>query len=175
MNDSHDNFLALYEAEKDKLLTFFMYRVNFDRAQAEDLLMDATVKAFEKFHTFDSTKGKFKSWIFTIAANHLKNHYRATSGKATASLEDLMEEGFEPAFVDADDNAAIAINSENIQEVLSHLSDAEREIISLKYLQDFSNQEIAEMTERNEGAVRTQLSRAMTRFKTIFLKLYPQS
>ena len=168
-SDDHEQFVGHYEENKDKVFTYLMYRLNFNREVCEDLLMDIFLKAYEHFHTFDSNKGSFKNWIFRIAHNHLVNFWR--DDKKEASLDEIEEDSKIEA-VSIDETISDQIIDEQIQHVLSLLSDTEREIITLRYLNDFSYQEIAEILNKNEGAVRTSLSRALEQFKKIYQKVF---
>jgi len=176
MSYDHREFIGFYEETKNKLLTYYMYRLNFDQALAEDLLMDVVLKAYEKFETYNPNKGSFKNWIFAIANNHLKNYWRNHSGKETESLESLGEKGFQVvATQDTRQNASDTIIKEGTQYVLNLLKPEEKQVIILRYVNDFTYTEIADMLDKQEGAIRTQLSRALERFKSIYLKLHPQA
>lgn len=163
--DAHEVFVAHYEEMKDKVFTYLMYRLNFDRETAEDLLMDIILKAYENFHQFDSKKGSFKNWIFGIAHNHLLNHWR------DRKTEVPIEQAENVAQEDNYDETP----SPFIAKVLSLLNDTEREMITLRYLSDLNYEEIAAITGKKEGAIRTSLSRALDRFKTLYDKLYRES
>lgn len=168
----HDRFITYYHDHKDKILTYLMIRLSFDRAQAEDLLMDVVLKAYENFHKFDPEKGSFKTWIFTLAHNHLVNFWRDNKKKKTTSLDQLEEGGFVAAIVAAEDSISPKIENEKIQHVLSLMKDGEREIITLRYLEDLDYGEIAKILHKREGAIRTGLSRALKRFSEIYQKIY---
>jgi RNA polymerase sigma-70 factor (ECF subfamily) len=150
-----------------------MVRLNFNKELAEDLLMDVYLKAYEKFKKFDPNKASFKTWIFTIAHNHLVNHWRDNKAHATTSLEYLEEEGVAAAITEPENNAANDIEYEKIQRVLSLMKDSEREMITLRYLEDLDYKEIAAITNKKEGAIRTCLSRAMENFRKFHKKVYP--
>ena len=172
LNYNHGEFVNFYEDVKHKLFTFLNYRLNFNEAVAEDLMMDVVLKAFEKFETFKPEKGSFKNWIFTIAHNHLKNHWRSLK-KQALSLDKLEESGFF-ASIEADlTETSNSIDQTNIYRVLEILSNNEKEIIIMRYINDLSYCEIAEITNKKEGAVRTQLARALKRFKENYSKIYP--
>lgn len=160
----HALFLKYYGETKDKVFTYLMVRLKFDRATSEDLLMDIVLKAYESFDRFDSQKGTFSSWVFRIAHNHLVNYWR--DRKDSLPLDEEVNATTEIEIEPTDSPA--------LYKVLALLSDAEREIIILRYLQDLSTEEIAEMTGKNPGAVRTGLSRALHQFKTFYTKLYGQ-
>jgi len=172
MNNSHGEFVGYYHEFKDRLFTYLMIRVNFNREQAEDLLMDVILKAYQHFKSFDPKKGSFKTWIFTLTHNHLVNYWRDERRHKTDSLEQLEENGFVSS-VAPEDTASPRIENENIQQALSLMNNSEREVISLRYFEDLGFKEIAKILEKNEGAVRTELSRALKHFSEIYKKLFP--
>lgn len=169
-NSVDEVFLAHYHETKDKVFTYLMYRLNFDRETSEDLLMDIVLKAYEKFYQFDSEKGSFKNWILRIAHNHLVNHWR--DKKEEYSLDDMEEGGAPMPSVDLAEEASGELRSEAIHKTLLLLSDAERELITLRYLSDLDYEEIAVITGKGEGAIRTGLSRALKQFKHFHQRLY---
>lgn len=164
-NKDHELFIANYQDNKGKVFTYLMYRLNFDRETCEDLLMDIVLKAYENFHQFNSEKGSFKNWIFGIAHNHLVNHWRDRK-------EDLPIEHAEEV---ADESTPSELPDQTIHKILSLLTDMEREIITLRYLNDLSYEEIAEITGKSQGSARTSLSRALDQFKTFYNKFYGES
>lgn len=164
-NKKHELFIAFYHENKDKIFTYLMYRLRFDRATCEDLLMDIVLKAYENFENFDPKKGSFKSWIFRIAHNHLINYWR--DHKEELPIEQAEEIAVEPT----PDNPF----SSAIHKILNLLTDTERQIITLRYLNDLSFEEIADVTGKGQGAVRTSLSRALSQFRTLYNKFYEES
>lgn len=172
MNTNHLEFVAHYEESKKKLFTNLMYRLNFDQMLAEDLLMDIVMKAYEKFSTFDPKKGSFTSWIFTIANNHLYSYWRDNAKKKSVSLEKLLEAGFEPSEDDATKILETSIDQASVQKILNRLNPNEKEIIILRYINDLSYEEIAKILNKNEVALRSQLSRALNHFKKFYAESY---
>ncbi len=170
-SDTHKQFTDHYNDTKDQVFNYFMVRLNFNRAVAEDLLMDVVVKAYENFHKFDEKRASFKTWIFTLAHNHLVNYWR--DSKKTASLDAMEEGGFSPATVEIDDETEQNLENEKIQKVLSKMKEGEKEIVTLRYIQDLEYSEIAKVLGKKPGAIRTKLSRALKRFEEIYKKLYP--
>lgn len=170
LSPEHDRFMAHYQEHKDKVFNYLMVRLSYNRPLAEDLFMDIVLKAYQHFDKFDPEKGSFKTWLFALAHNHLINYWR--DSKKTVSLEALEDDGFVPATVEPDHQAANMIESEKIQKVMIYLKPSDREIISLRYLQDLSSKEIANILGKKDGAVRTSLSRALDRFSDIYQKVY---
>jgi len=162
---THKIFVAHYKENKDKIFTYLMYRLNFDRETCEDLLMDIVLKAYEKYDQFDPQKGSFKNWIFGIAYNHLLNYYR--DHKPVTSIDSAEEVAYEQPMSGP--------TSPVVKKILSMLTEVEREVIAMRYLSDLSFQEIAEITGKSEGAVRTSLSRAQSQFRTFYSKIYGET
>lgn len=167
----HREFLSYYDETKDKLFTFLMYRVNFDQVEAEDILMDVVLRAYEHFGSFDPEKGSFQKWIYSIAWNHLKNRWRDQQGKEIASLDELQDAGFTPSVPSSESDLNSELNKESVHKVLKLLPAEERQIIALRYIDDLDYSEIADITGKKEGALRTQLSRAMDRFADFYQKI----
>jgi RNA polymerase sigma-70 factor (ECF subfamily) len=115
-------------------------------------------------------KGSFKTWIFTFAHNHLVNFWR--DKKKSVSLEALEEEGISPAVTEMEESSGQDINNKNIRHILSLMKESESEIILMRYMQDMSYSEIASIIGKNEGAIRTSLSRSLERFAELYKKIY---
>lgn len=69
--EKHTKYKSQFLEFKDELLSF-LFRLVSNRAQAEDLVHDAYIKAFEKIDTFRA-ESSFKTWVFAIAHNLTKN------------------------------------------------------------------------------------------------------
>lgn len=172
MKNDHDLFIEFYEQYKNKLFTYLMYRLNFDKELSEDLLMDIVLKAYEKFGSYKEKKGSFKSWIFTIAHNHLLNYWRDQKKKKTVDIESVSMD--KEVLIDdkGKENVDKEIEMKRIREVFVAMNESGAELLELKYIHDFSNKEIAKVLKKREGAVRTALTRAISQFKELYNKMY---
>ncbi|TAL19526.1 sigma-70 family RNA polymerase sigma factor, partial [Patescibacteria group bacterium] len=71
-----EKFRKFYETHFNKIYRFVLFRVG-NRELAEDLVSEIFVKALKAFPSYDESRSR-SSWIFTIARNHLINHYRSS-------------------------------------------------------------------------------------------------
>ena len=157
MDNSNDNFLAHYQQFKDKIYNYFLYRVGFDVSLAEDLTSEVFLKAFQHFADFDPTK-RFQPWIYMIAHNHLVNYYRTS--KRVVSLEVV-----ENIWQYADKQAENKYELERVLKIINAMEDTDREILRLKFVDQLDNEEIAEVLGKEAGAMRTQLSRSLSKLR----------
>lgn len=170
---AHENiakeFAQYYEQLKKPIFNYLLYRVSFDRDLAEDLTADVFMKAYEHFHTYDRARS-FKTWVFTIAHNHLINYL--TGRKQTLSLDETIKvEDNEPAISDSyADEIDMQMTMEHLMTVIQSLPDYQRELITMRYVNDFSNSEIASVLGKDEGAVRTALSRAIAAIRNNYIR-----
>ena len=74
----------LYNKYKKSVKNFLKnkYSIYYD---LDDDVSEIMIKVFMKLDTFDSTKSKFRSWVFSIAKNHMIDKWRSTSITLTGS------------------------------------------------------------------------------------------
>lgn len=159
MKKPKDNFLPYYNQFKDKIYNYFLYRVGFDKALAEDLTSEVFIKALKSFIDFDENK-KFQSWIYMIAHNHLVNHYKADNKIIPLEIvEDFLKY--------IDNSAEEKLELERVLKIIDSMEDADSEVIRFKFIDQLSNQEIADLLNKEEGTVRTQISRSLNKLREI--------
>jgi RNA polymerase sigma-70 factor (ECF subfamily) len=159
MPKNSQSFVGHYNQFKDKIYNYLLYRTGFDKDLAEDLTSEIFIKAFKNFESFDEEQ-HFQAWIFTIARNHLINHYRAS--KKTVPLEEV-----ENILRTKPNELGQKMEVERIIKIINEMDDNDREHLLLRYSDDLSNNEIANLLEKDEGAVRTQISRSLVKLRGI--------
>jgi len=145
--------LFFYNQYKDKIFNYFWYRVNFNRTLAEDLTSEVFIKAFKNFTDFDQSRS-FQSWIYAIGKNHLMNHYRVAD-------REVNLEAVEEKKVDEFRNIENRLEIERILSEVGKMDEYHREVLLYRFADGLDNREIAEILSKDEGAVRTQISRAL--------------
>ena len=150
---SQKDFINYYKEYKDKIYNYFWYRVNFDQVRAEDLTSEVFLKALSNFEKFDPN-GSFQAWIYTIAKNHFLNYCRV-------AYREISLDQAEQIKVDNIKKIEAGLEMEKVVSAIGELDDYYKEVLLLKFVDGLDNQEIAEMLDKEEGAIRTQLSRAL--------------
>ena len=156
----------------NKIFRMVYYRIRC-RMDAEDLTQDIFTQAFKNLNGLKDVE-KFKSWLFSIAVNKVKDFKRK---KQFVSLFGILsdsnskdEEGpdTEPdSRPDANPLYNVMRQSfwRQFEEVLNGLSSLEKEVFLLRFLDHLGIYEISVALNKNESTVKTHLYRALKKLK----------
>lgn len=150
-------FGQLYDAYLERIYRFVYFRVE-DQQTAEDITSQVFLKAWENLGRFQIGGTPFLAWLYTIAHNAVIDHYRTR--KVTAALEDVRLS--DPGHAEAVENgidSAVEMNS--IKIALQTLTDDQRQVLVLKFIDEMSNEEIARHLGKREGAIRALQMRGL--------------
>ena len=151
-----ETFLAYLLPVKKHLYNFVQKASNFS-PDADDIFQDTLLKAFRYFHSFDRRK-KFKTWIFTIAHNLLKDAFREKQLRHwPVSLEEVGE-------ITAD---AVSNDVREIYTTAAALKPRHREVFFLYYYNEFTISEIIEVTGLTRPNVKFMLHQARKAIKKV--------
>jgi RNA polymerase sigma-70 factor (ECF subfamily) len=135
-----------------------------DQGVAEELAQDAFVKAFGALRSFDSSY-KFSNWILRIAHNVAIDHLRKARPPIVSidddasgrEMADVLADRREPS---AFDRAVRRDFRDDLDAALATLRPEFRRLIVLRYLEDMSYEDIAEVVGLPLGTVKSHLHRA---------------
>ncbi len=163
---AHDRaaFQELYQAHVTPIFRFIYFRVK-NQADAEDLTQTVFLRSWKVMSRFsedgpDASENPFSSFLYAVAQNAIIDYWKK---KKDVSLEDHAESlnEIKDERLDAGKRVALRERSELIRETLQELSEDQREIITLKFLNDLSNKEISKITGKTEEAIRALQYRAI--------------
>ena len=144
-----------------------------EKTAAEDATQEAFLSAFRAISKFEG--GRFRSWIFRIAANESKDEPRRRSRRPVESLHIESESGeLEFEFVDQAESAAEhaerLVVAGAIQEALLLLPFDQRHAVVLSDVHGYHYEEIARMTSANVGTVKSRIHRGRERLRAMMLE-----
>lgn len=150
-------FGQLYDAYLERIYRFIYFRVE-DQQTAEDITSQVFLKAWENLGRFQIGGTPFLAWLYTIAHNAVIDHYRTR--KVTATLEDVRIS--DPGHAEAVENGIdSAVEMKSIKTALLTLTDDQRQVLLLKFIDEMSNEEIARHLGKREGAIRALQMRGL--------------
>lgn len=165
--DDDRAFGELYHRHARRLMGFFFRQLDKDEALASDFMQDAFMRVWTARDKFAGTS--FRTWLFTIAFNLLKNHYRhAEHQKQFEQFVSLHQPTTEDSKIieQLDDEAF----NKALRQELEHMSSDARLLFSLRFEEELSVPQIAEVMAIPEGTVK---SRLYTLTQTLKKKLCP--
>ncbi len=166
-NGRQAEFELLYSRYAQRMLGYFYRMFNGDEEKAQDFLQDLFIKVLEKASLFD-TNQNFEAWIFTIASNMCKNEYRKLNHHQTFSQQVNGQEGIEFRMDSK-------IDFENYQlavfQLVERLEPDKKELFILRFEEELSIEEIANILKLKEGTVKSRLF-YLKKFLAEKLKVY---
>lgn len=161
--DTPDLFTAIFERHYGAVSSFLIRR--FGQSLGEELAAETFVTAFRKRERFDPDRGAVRAWIFGIASNLARKHWRREKRelKAYARTGVAPDPGSEVQ--DTIDRVDALARSRPIARALAELRHDEREALFLFYWADLTYDEISVEQNCAVGTVRSRLSRARARIR----------
>jgi RNA polymerase sigma-70 factor (ECF subfamily) len=148
---------GLYLIHFDRIYSYLHLSVG-NRHDAEDLTTQTFLKMLEAIGRFRWKTAPFSAWLFRIAHNLAMDHFRAT--KRWQPEEDVPEpEGSEES--SAEEAALESIGRRSMLELIENLSHEQKQVLTLKFVFNFSNGEAATILGKTEGAVKSLQHRAL--------------
>jgi RNA polymerase sigma-70 factor (ECF subfamily) len=141
-------------------------RMTRNRADAEDLVQEAYLRAYRSYGTFE-TGTNLRAWLFRILTNTFINTYRAKQRRPQETDLGDMEDLYlyrrigqvNPASVSAEDQLLDLFTDDEVKAALEELPEAFRLPVLLADVEEFSYKEIAEMLGIPIGTVMSRLHR----------------
>jgi RNA polymerase sigma-70 factor (ECF subfamily) len=152
-----DALEELYLIHFDRIYGYLHMSVG-NRHDAEDLTTQTFLKMLESIGKFRFRSAPFSAWLFRIAHNLAMDHFRA--GRRWQPEEDVPEPpGSEE--LSAEDAAMHSIGRQSMLELIDDLSPEQRQVLTLKFVFNFGNGEVATILGKTEGAVKSLQHRAL--------------
>jgi RNA polymerase sigma-70 factor (ECF subfamily) len=175
-NENIEAYEILVKRYKDPLINF-VYRFIGDRDASVDIVQDTMVKFYINRHSYKEF-AKFSTWIYTIAGNLAKNELKRRKRRKIYSLQGNGNDDERPVQIE-DKNiksperlADSGIKNEIIQKALLKVKPVYREVVILRDIQEFSYEEIAEMTGLSIGTVKSRINRGRAVLQKLLKNIY---
>jgi RNA polymerase sigma-70 factor (ECF subfamily) len=170
-----DAYTEIVNRYKDRL-TNFIFRYVGNRDECEDIVQDTFVKVYISKHLYKEI-AKFSTWIYTIAINLAKTKAIKKQKYKVFSLSDAYDDEDkdfdirdEANLPDTDANATI--QNKFIQKALDSIKEEYRKLVILRDVEDFSYEEICDMTGLPMGTVKSRINRGREKLQKLLKDIY---
>jgi RNA polymerase sigma-70 factor (ECF subfamily) len=147
---------ALYDCHYEAVYRYCYYHVG-DTALAQDLASEVFVRMVENLDTFDVRGRPLLAWLYAIARNLVADAHRQRGQMTQLSLDEVLVASEDTLVHQAERH----LMAEHLVAVLAHLTEEQRQVILFKFVLDHSNAEVARLTGKSEGAIKSLQHRAL--------------
>ncbi len=156
-------YVEIYERYQPQIYAYVSYRVA-DSSAADDLTAEVFVRMVAKIHTFVPSDRPLLSWLYTIASNLVIDHHR--SSRRTVPLdESIVSHETSPAR-----RLEEKLERARLREAIERLTEDQRQIIVLRFVEKCKNAEIAVAMNKSEGAIKSLQHRALATLSRLLEK-----
>ena len=153
-----DAFGMLYDEYVDQIFRYVYYKVG-NLTESQDLTGQTFLKAFENIDSYEMRDVAFSSWLYRIAHNLVVDFFRRESKRESVPIDDqpptASPSGNPVELVLAD------LESERLYKAMHKLTHNQREVLVLKFIDNLSNAQVAEIMGISVGAVKSTQKRGL--------------
>ena len=149
-------FIEILTPYKDKMFRY-AFSIAGNRFEAEDIVQEAIIKIWKRMDKFTEIDNK-EAWVITIVRNLAIDKVRAKKKKQTSDINDYFHISDNAPSPDLKLEQKDAVRK--VSEIMATLPEAQREIITLRDIEGYTYQEIAEIMDLKVDQVKVYLFRA---------------
>lgn len=159
-------FAELYDEYFDKIYRYIAVKIG-DREEAEDMTQQVFLKAHQSISSFKWKGVPFSAWLYRIAHNLIVDYIRKSKNrpdtlpdetiitdKSSKSPEELVEQ---------------RMDIEKVMEVAKNLTEAQREVISLRFAGEMPIAQVAKIMGKSQGAIKALQHSAIASLRKMLL------
>lgn len=155
MDKREHDFMQAYEQHSDAIFRHCYFRV-YDRETALDLVQETFTKTWA-YIAAGNKIDNVRAFLYRTATNLIIDRSRKAT---TDSLEQLQDQGFEPA-THIKDQVEAGIDLKILLKVIGRLDVIYQEVIRLRYIEGLKPREIAEITGESPNVISVRLHRGL--------------
>lgn len=148
-------FDEIYNRYAQKLMGYFYKMLWQDREKAEDMVHDIFLKIIQKPEQFDTSRS-FRTWLFSVACNMCKNEYK--KAEVRKNTKNSIDTNYQ---LSSSQNVLSEVQDlqfkEAYERAIKELDVKHQEVFTLRYFENLSIKEIAEIVEANEGTIKSRI------------------
>ena len=149
----------------------YMLRRTCREALAKDLTASTFMKALNKIHQFKWKGIPFSAWLYRIATNEINQYFRKNRKTVHVTDEHIdtikSDSNTDDALMEAEAKKEQKQESRKVYKALTQLKKKYQDVLTLRYYEDLSVKEIAEILDIPENTVKTHTRRGLQQLKKL--------
>ena len=156
-----------YRRHLREIYGFLARLVGADRSAADDLFQETWVEALDGIDQYDPERGELRAWLFGIARRRVALYWRLRLAKQGVVESSDLEHAASNGAVLPDQAILQVEQAAAVQAALLVLSDDRRRVLTDKYVEGLSVEQISTRTGKSPKAVESLLSRARDELRSL--------
>lgn len=162
---NQDYYLCLMKRYEVKLLNYILKISNISREDAEDILQEVFVKAYQNLNDFD-LNFKFSNWIYSIAHNTTISAFRKKKVRPQiVSWEDEDLNNILESTLDVENTSLQKLTYKQILKIINQMPLKYKDVLILKFVEGKDYQEMSDILRKPMGTIATLINRAKKSLK----------
>ncbi|MDP7068913.1 MAG: sigma-70 family RNA polymerase sigma factor [Candidatus Peribacteraceae bacterium] len=161
------DFAEAYDAYSDSIFRHCCYRC-FNRERARELMQDTFMKTWD-YLAAGNDIDNVQAFLYRTANNLLIDEARRRKKREVVSFEDMAEDGFDIEGEDGRDQAKV-FDAKAVAEILYELEEPYRTALIMRYIDELSPKEIAELLNETANGVSVRINRGLKMLRTILIQ-----
>jgi RNA polymerase sigma-70 factor (ECF subfamily) len=164
-NQDRDALETLYERYGRRVFSLAV-RILSDSVSAEEVTQDVFMSVWRRGATYVSKKGKFTTWLFSIAHNRTIDDLRKRRRDRSRNNDDIDDHlNLESSDVSPADATVAQSEYAKIRAAMEKLPDEQKNVVELSYFKGLTQTEIADKTGQPLGTVKTRMRLALKKLR----------
>lgn len=155
-------FGALYDQYFEQIFRFVFKRLGGDEDTAGDLTQQTFIKAMANMEKYEDRGFPFSSWLYRIAQNEVSMYFRQQKKHSSVPIDEsrIQEVASEASIFSSHMSMD---DQEKLVELLNGLEESHLDLIELRFFQEMSFKEIAEIYSVSEATAKMRTYRILER------------
>jgi len=160
------DLVALVERHYSALMGYLYRMTGGNRMLSEDMAQETFLRVMQGIASYQFPR-PFKPWLYAIATNLARNFFKQADTRHTISAQDSTFEQTDDPFISPEVSVLAYDESQQVIHALKSLPAHQREVVILRYYQELSLAEIAEILNIPVGTVKSRLSLGLRKLREV--------
>lgn len=156
-------FSELYERYAPEIRRYLLGHLDGHPEIAEDLTADVFVKVLLRLGSYQIGGAPFSAWLYRIARNHLIDYQRARARQPVGPLDAASA----VAAPNAEATLDRSLDRHELASALKHLTQDQRRVVALRFLEGYSTTETAALMGKTEEAIKKLQARGLLQLRRV--------